>query len=201
MNFKLKEIGFVIILVLPILETGCKPKTSDRTSQDQEIAKTGYKVYAHQAPFYILVSEKYPENQSMLLASDSKSSKSRRITFRFDDEDADPVNPLRRANLSSFGQVGSNIDASIVLSTNSEPQELDLLLSSPGQPKQYLRDLNLDGTWDIKYAVATNEQFIFLNSQWVQANKIHGHWPNLEAELAQGTFIFDMKKGQWIPKE
>jgi hypothetical protein len=152
----------------------------------KKVIKEGYKSYIDKEPFHLFVSDQFPSNQSMLLKSDT----SRTVFDFYDDLEAQ----TRRASTS----IGEDLSTHIELNQDGKPEQLSVIFSLPGQPSQMLRDLNLDGVWDIKYMLETNEQFILLNAQWVRVDKIEGRWPNIKAQSAQSSFTFDMKKGQWI---
>jgi hypothetical protein len=169
--------------------TGCESKSTS----EKAIENAGYKDYSDKGPFHILVDSKYPTDQTMLLLSDSE--KARMVVFGFDDEDGAAI-PSRKAKVSIAGKVS----AQIRLDQQSKPEELDLLLTLPGQPQELLQDINLDGQWDIKYMLQTGEYFIWFEGKWLLVTKLKRSPSLFEAESSNGSFVFDMKKGQWATK-
>jgi hypothetical protein len=124
----------------------------------------------------------------MFLASDSN-----RAVFAFD---SNPKVQNKRVSVS----IGADVSADIELNRDDKAEQLYLTISLPGQPSQMLRDINLDGVWDVKYMLQTNDPFIFFNKQWLRVDKIVGSRPNIEALSGNTSYVFDMKSGQWIPK-
>jgi hypothetical protein len=161
-----------------VLQTGCR-------NSDRAIAPPGFKPYISKEPFHVLVSDKFPQEQSMMLVSTLNQ-----VAFRLSD-----TNEKKDAAVSFPG-----IDANIILNQDNKPEELMLVLSPTGQPTVVFRDINFDGIWDIKMIPSTGQIFIFSDSHWLPVGQVQGHLPNIEAESSQGTFIFDMKKGQWTLK-
>lgn len=169
----------ITLSCLGILISGCK--------KDSNLTQSGYKLIARKDKFHVLVSEKYPQDQSMMLLFDKSN-----VVLSLDDTGEG----TKRAVVSA----GSLLTSSISLTKEGNPREMTAMLSLPDKKFQVLRDINLDGFWDIRMFPKDKEQYIFLDSQWAKVDAITGKWPEMEAHLEGEIFIFDFNASGWKAK-
>jgi hypothetical protein len=151
---------------------------------EQILSPSGYKLLVSKKPFFLLVSEKYPEDQSMMLLTEKHDT-----ILSFDDTGEG----TNRAVISA----GNLITSSISLDRDGKPKEMIVMLSLPETEYQVLRDINLDGLWDIKMLPRVREHYVFENGQWSKVDTITGKWPEVVARREGQVIKFDYADGRW----
>jgi hypothetical protein len=176
-------------LLLPLL-TACKDNKDASAQRDN----SGYKTYVSKDPFTISVHDDFPSDKSMALNFSSLGVGA--IAFRLDDN---VENNTRKVAFSTR----DGIDISVLLDKNGNAQGImEIMLKTDTRPRtQRLQDLNADGFWDVRTLFEPLENFIWMQSQWIQVSYITRNGVKVEAELDNKKFSFDRTSGQWEEKQ
>jgi len=154
-----------------------------RSKQSKEYA--GYRMYASTGPFHVLVDHEFPTNKSVLFITDDDP-----IVFSF--------NQMKEARRSANLSIGSGFSAHVMIDAGDKPSQLWVLMSMPNNQEQLLQDLDLNGTWDAKTLPKENKRYIYINSTWLEVDRISGVGKSLIDASSNGhSYRFDRAKGIW----
>lgn len=166
-------------LCLLLLLVSCSQKSP--TSINKE---TGYKVFADKPNFSILIDQNYPTNQSISVMLKKEDC----LTLDYSESSQ------RKASIST--PLRGGITISVLLDNNNTPYEIDYLsMDANNKPPQLLKDINMDGFADIKYALG--KKYIFMRNKWVEVEKISQQKENFIATIGTNNIFFDKSIGSW----